>query len=405
MKFERTPQRSSIAIYAFLVIAASIVFASLWINLGAVVGWVGSLFGYVMPVVYGLVLAFLFSPLLRLFDEKLLPKVAHGKLKPGLRRGLALALTYLVVFVVLAALLLLVLPQLIASLQDLIRQISLLVRDVPQLYARLSTWVDGLQHDGNADQILRQLLTQATTSVEGMLSNVGTWLGSLVSGAFSGLTGLASSLSNWGLGIIISIYILSSHERLIAQVHKVMRAVLPERANGEIGVIARDSYRIFSSYLAGAALDASIVGIICILTMTIFGWQYAVLTGVVVALSNMIPFFGPFIGGAIGVLLQLSSNPWHALGFLVFILIMQQVDGNILNPRIVGSNVGLPPLWVVFAILLFGGLMGIVGMLIGVPLFAVLFTIARRVVNLLLQRKSAPTDLREYDTAKNQLPD
>lgn len=404
MKFERTPQNTTKAIYAFLVIAAGIVFASIWMHIGDALAWIGKLIGYVMPVVYGLVLAFLFSPLLRVFDDRLLPKLSRGKLKPGLRRGLALLLTYLVVLIVLATALLLILPQIIASLQELIRQISLLLFDAPQLYEKIYAWVDDLQRDGNANQILQQLVTQTLTSLEGVLSNVGDWLGALVSGALTGLTGLASGVSNWLLGVIISVYMLASHEKLIAQIQKVLRAVLPAKVNREVDLITQDAYRIFSGYLAGAALDACIVGMITFIMMSIFGWKYAVLTGVLVGLSNMVPFFGPFIGAAVGVLLQLSSTPWHALGFLIYILIMQQIDGNILNPRIVGSNVGLPPLWVVFGILLFGGLMGVVGMLIGVPLFAVLFGVARRVVNGLLQRKREPTDLREYDTAKNQLP-
>jgi len=403
VKFERTPQESSKAIYAFLVIAAAIIFASLWIQIGDVLAWIGQVIRYVDPVVYGLVMAFLFSPLLHAFDDKLLPALSRGKLRPGLRRVLSLLLTYLVVLIVVAAALLLILPQVIASLQDLMRRITLLLRDAPQLYDNVYAWVAEFQRDSGTNQILRELLTQVMNSMQGMLANVGEWLGMLVSELFTGLTGLASGITKGLLGLIISVYILAGHEKLLAQAKKALSALLPTRADQEVRLIARETYRIFSGYLAGAALDACIVGTVCFVAMSVFGWKYAVLTAVIIGLCNMVPFFGPFIGGAIGVLLQLSSNPLHALGFLIYFVIAQQLDANILSPRIVGSNVGLPPLWVVFGILLFSGLMGVAGMLVGVPLFAVLFGIARRTVNILLERKSAPTDLHQYDTAKNQL--
>jgi predicted PurR-regulated permease PerM len=397
MKFRRTPQNTTIAIYAFLVIAAGIVFASLWVHVGEALAWIGRMIGYVMPVIYGLVLAFLLSPLFRVFDCKLLPKLFRRKSMPGLRRSLALLFTYVVVLAVLAAALLLILPQIIASLQDLIVQIANLVRDAPLWYNEIYEWMDNYQNDTNTSEILRQVVSQVLNSLQGGLANVGDWLGALVSGFFVGLTGLASGIGNWFLGLILSIYILASQERLTIQTQKVLKAVLSAKVHREINLIARDAYRIFSAYLAGAALDACILGTVCFLVMSIFGWQYAVLTSVIIGVSNMVPFFGPIVGVAIGVILQLSISPLNALGFLVYAITMQQIDANILTPRIVGSSVGLPPLWVIFAILLFGGLMGVVGMLIGVPLFALLFAMARRVVNDLLQRKDASGDLDECE--------
>jgi len=389
MKFERTPKGTTKAIYAFLVLAAVIVFATLWANIGDTLAWFGQLIGYVTPVVYGLVMAFLISPLLRVFDRRLLPFVFGAKIKPGLRRGFALLLTYLVVLIVLGLALLLILPQIIASLQELIRQITLLLRDAPQWYANIYGWIDEVQHDESANAILRDLATQLFNSMQGILANVGEWLGTLVTGALAGLTGFASGLTSGLLGLILSVYVLASHERLLAQAKKVLKAILPTKVNREVNLIGQDAYRIFSGYLAGTALDGCILGTLCFIAMRIFGWQYAVLTAVLVGLSNMIPFFGPFIGIGIGCLLQLAVNPLHALGFLIYAVVMQQVDANIITPRIVGSSVGLPPLWVVFAILLFGGLMGIAGMLIGVPLFALLFSTSRRAVDSLLRRKEA----------------
>ena len=387
MKFERTPRHTTIAIYAFLVLAAAIVFATIWTNIDDALNRISRLIGYVSPVVYGLVLAFLISPLLRVIERKLLPVVFGKKLKPAIRRGLALLLTYVVVLFVLAAALLLILPQIIASIEELIRQIALLLRDAPQWYASIFEWVDEIQHDESANATLRQLVSQFVTITEEALASVVDWLGTLVAEALTGFADLASGLGSWLLGLILSAYVLAGHERMIAQARKVLAAILPAKVNREVIFIAQDAYRIFSGYLAGAALDACILGSACFVAMSLFGWGYPVLTAVLVGLSNMIPFFGPFIGIGIGLMLQLAVNPLHALGFLIYAVAMQQIDANILTPRIVGSSVGLPPLWVVFGILLFGGLMGVAGMLIGVPLFALLFSTSRRAVDALLRRK------------------
>ncbi|MCL1795388.1 MAG: AI-2E family transporter [Clostridia bacterium] len=388
MKFERTTKYTVIAVYAFLVIVAVIIFSSLWAHIGQILTTAGRLIGYVMPVVYGFVLAFLFSPLFRVFDRKLLPKLS-GTIKPGLRRGLALLFTYLVLLTVLAAALLLILPQIIASIQELIVQIARLVGDAPVWYDEIYQLLDNFQRDANASDTLRQLVKQALDTLEGLLAGVGDWLGTLVTGVLSGLTGLASGVGNWLLGFVLSIYILGSHESLAAQTRKVLRSVLPDKASNEIDLIARDAYRIFSGYLAGAALDACILGLACFVVMSLFGLSYSVLTAVIIGVSNMIPFFGPIFGVVVGVVLQLSVSPLNALIFLIYAVAMQQIDANILTPRIVGSSVGLPPLWVIFAILLFGGLLGVVGMLIGVPLFALLFSLVRRGVNELLRRKES----------------
>ena len=346
MKFKRSPQNTTIAIYAFLVIAAAIVFSSIWANIGGVLAAAGRVLSYVMPFIYGLVLAFLLSPLFRVLDVKLLPKIFRGKRKAGLCRGFALLLTYLAVLLILAAVLLLILPQIIAGLQDLIGQITNLLRNAPAWYNEITAWLENYQRDTNASEILQELVSQVLVSLQGMLANVSDWLGTLISGVFVGVTGLASGIGSWLLGLILSAYILASHEKLTAQSKKVLKAVLPEKANDIVLSITRDAYRIFGSYLAGLTLDACILGTICFLAMSIFNWPYAVLTSVLIGVSNMIPFFGPFFGIATGVLLQLAINPLNALGFLIYAVVMQQVDANIFTPRIIGSSVGLPPLWV-----------------------------------------------------------
>ncbi len=404
MKFKPSQEKTAWAIYAFLVVAAAIVFASVWNHLGGIFGWLGQVLGYVMPVIYGFVLAFLFSPILRFFDDRLLARLARGKMKTGLRRVLAILLTYLVVLIVLATVLLMVLPRILTSLQEIARQISGLVRTLPEQYAQASAWIASLEPDSTVSQVTRELLNQVSGALQSALASTGSVLGILASGLANGLAGMMSGVANWAVGVVVSIYILASRERLLAQGKKLLRALLPDKAYVETVDVARDTYRIFSSYLGGAVLDACCVGIVCFICMSLFGWPYAMLISVIIACTNVIPFFGPFIGAIPSLLILLAQNPWFALGFLVFIIVLQQIDGNIIAPRIVGSSIGLPPLLVVFGILFFGGLMGILGMFIGVPLFAVLYALLRRVVNLLLGRKNLPTALSAYASGMNQIP-
>lgn len=403
MRFQRTPERTSAALYMFLVIAAAIAFAGVVTNLGGLLAWVGMIFGYIAPVIYGGIIAFLLTPMMRFFDDKALPALSRGKMKPRVRRVVAILLTMLAVLLILALVLLLVLPRIVASIQDVINRIPAYLRSLQGIYEQAVGLAGTLKLDGEANEILQQILVNINNALRETLSYVGAWLGTLVTDVFAGVAGMVSGIVQGLVGVVISIYLMASRERLFAQVQKVLRAVFPHKANEVLRQIGQDAHRIFNGYLAGAVLDAFCVGVLCFIGMSLFGWEYAMLISVIVGCTNVIPFFGPFIGATPGVLLLLTSNPWHALSFAIFITVLQQIDGNIINPRIVGASIGLPALWVIFGILLFGGLFGVVGMFIGVPLFALVYSVARRLLQYLLIRKGLSVELRDYQTEKNQL--
>ena len=218
-------------------------------------------------------------------------------------------------------------------------------------------------------------------------------------------TKVVSSVIEVVMGIIISVYMLSDKEKLIAQTKKVLSALLPERALREVIQVAHDSNQKFSGFITGKIIDSTIIGILCAVGMLIFRMPFVALVSLIVGITNVIPYFGPIIGAVPGVILVLiGGDLMQALFFAIFVLALQQFDGNILGPAILGQSTGLSAMWVVFAILLFGGLYGFVGMIIGVPLLAVIFGVLRGIVNALLRKKGLSTDSRDYASSQHPYP-
>ncbi len=199
------------------------------------------------------------------------------------------------------------------------------------------------------------------------------------------------------IGIMVSVYILFSREKFSAQTKKVIYAVMkPERANMTLH-IARKSNQIFGGFIIGKIIDSAIIGVLCFLGMTILDMPYVVLVSVVVGVTNVIPFFGPYIGAIPSTILIMLDSPIKGLYFILFILFLQQLDGNVIGPKILGDSTGLSSFWVIFSIILGGGLFGFVGMVLGVPTFAVIYYIVRTWINQKLEHKKLPVQSEKYD--------
>jgi len=217
----------------------------------------------------------------------------------------------------------------------------------------------------------------------------------------SGLISIFKVLLNIVVGLIVSVYLLFSKETFVGQFKKLTYALFkPKRANIIIET-ARKSNEIFGGFISGKILDSTIIGIICYIVLLIMKMPYAVLVSVIVGVTNVIPFFGPFIGAVPGFIIIVLANPLQGLYFLIVIFILQQVDGNIIGPAILGDSTGLSAFWVLFSILFFGGFWGIAGMLIGCPLFAVIYTIIKDFVNYCLKRRKLSTDTQTYIDLKS----
>lgn len=350
-----------------------------------------------MPILDGLALAYLLSFLLNAIEKKLLYPLAvklkcrfSDKTKKVIR-NIGVFLTAVIFLLLLYSMIRMIVPQLLISIQ------SILLR-VPSYFNKISLWLAGtlknypeiekLTIDYWAD-IEEWLTTQALPTVQKMISQASN---SLLGGVWTILVGTWDFI----LGFIISLYLLSGKERFCAQSKKVIYAFLNEdRANTFLNNL-RFTHKTFGGFLTGKILDSIIIGILCYAGMRIFKFPYALLISVIVGITNVIPFFGPYLGAVPSAIIIFMISPIKALYFLIFVLVLQQFDGNVLGPKILGDSTGLSSFWVIFSITIFGGMLGILGMFIGVPLFAVIYAAFKTVVNQKLEKKGLTPETTFY---------
>jgi predicted PurR-regulated permease PerM len=210
--------------------------------------------------------------------------------------------------------------------------------------------------------------------------------------------GIVKALWNFIIGFIISIYLLGSKEKFAGQAKKITYAIFDRKAGNELITNFRFIHSTFIGFIGGKIVDSAIIGVICFICTSVIGTPYALLVSVIVGVTNVIPFFGPYIGGIPATLLVLMVEPKQALYFVILIIVIQTFDGNILGPKILGDSTGLSGFWVIFAITIFGGLFGILGMICGVPIFAVIYAGFKSFINKRLIKKNLPTQIQPYMT-------
>jgi predicted PurR-regulated permease PerM len=325
------------------------------------------------------------GPLGRLLPQR--PKQAQG-----LAKGISIFASLVFALLLIWALIAMVLPQLIDS-------IAMIVRNMPSYYNTLSKWVMDLIDDNlEMANLTEDIMNEVYSYLSSFLKNtVLPGLQTAVASLTSSVVGMAKGLLNLVIGVIISVYLLSGRGHLLAQAKKTCYAVLGKRRGGYLCNVCTYANRVFGSFIGGKLLDSLIIGILCFLGLSILDMPYTMLISIIVGVTNIIPFFGPYLGAIPSALLLLVIDPMEALYFIIFILVLQQIDGNIIGPVILGDATGLGSLWVVVAILVFGGLFGIFGMVIGVPLFAVLYKIASELINKLLEERGLSTATADYE--------
>lgn len=323
-------------------------------HLDLVRGTLGGFARIVSPFIGGFVMAYLLDGPVRFFEKKL-----------RIRRSFAIVLTYVLAIVLVAVLLSFVIPQLVQS-------VMALVDNAGGYLNGLNAFVQDLSKQFKLDEELldtmmlsyKDLVQQAANLLKSVLPQLLNYSMAVGSGVISALTAL-----------IASIYMLVGKDRLLAQLRKVVYAFLPlPRAQRVLGVCSHANH-IFTGFINGKIIDSAIIGVICFVCTSLFGIQFALLISVVVGVTNIIPFFGPFIGAVPCIMILLMVNPIQALEFGIFVIVLQQFDGNILGPKILGDSTGLSAIWVLVAIIVGGGLFGFVGMVVGVPTFAVLYSL------------------------------
>lgn len=355
-----------------------------------------------MPVTMGLVIAYLLTPSVNFLEQKILfPicrkfKIKEKKMPKKLIRGISIALTMVLVFFVFYALIAMLISQIVPSIQSIVNNFDGYVRNVTK-------WMNELPVENEELYgYLMTLFAKMTVELENWLKDTANVLGrsgEIIKSLSISLLGFLSTTWNMIIGFIISIYVLANKEVFVSQAKKIIYALFDTTHANCILDSMKYTHRVFGGYISGKILDSLLVGVVCFIGTSIMKTPYAALVSVIVGITNIIPFFGPYLGAipsAILILIVDLTNPLNAVYFLLFILVLQQVDGNFIEPMIVGDSTGLSGFWVIFSIIIFGGIFGIPGMILGVPVFALAYSAIKGLVNSALRKKNMPTQTALY---------
>lgn len=339
----------------------------------SVASFLGKIWSTLSPFIWGFAIAFILVPIRRTAEEKWLK---NTKLKPKAKRRAAVAIAFVIFAAVLVLFFSILTPQIISSAKTLVDSMDSYLKTAED-------WANGLnansQYGELFDSIMNSVLNAVKKAVDGSSGLIATLLSYSVS--------VVKGIGNFFIGMIVAIYLLADQERWKRQLKQVTYSIWSKDHADYLAYVGRLTIRMLNSFIFGKALDSLIIGIACGIVCGIMQMPYTPLIAFVVGLTNMIPVFGPFLGAIPCIFILLIISPYKAVEFGIFILILQQIDGNILGPRILGDSVGLPALWVMFAIILGGSLFGVLGMFLGVPLFSVIYVLVRDHVNNRLRSK------------------
>ena len=359
----------------FGAISLSIIFFFLIYRFDGFGSAISTLTGILMPFIYGAVIAYLLKPVCNTI-EGFLRRFIPERMK-GLVSALSVALTILFGLLLIYALCMMIIPQLITS-------VTALYYTAQRNLAKFVQWANHVEFIENNEQIMNMLNsaydTLSTNIDELIKTKLLPSMQNIVSGAAIGVLNVVTVAKNLVIGIIVAVYMLASRKRFTQQVKLIFYSVFKPRWAQLIIEEIQYADKMFGGFINGKIMDSAIIGVLCYIGCLIFKFPSALLVSVIIGVTNVIPFFGPFIGAIPATLLILIQNPIKALWFILFVLVLQQLDGNIIGPKILGNTTGLSSFWVLFAILLFGGLWGFVGMIIGVPLFAVIYDVIKKLV-------------------------
>ncbi len=379
---------------AFFVVLGGFVSYYIIFHLSSLSSTLKNIFSILMPIIDGLVLAYLLAPLVNAVERSLL-KPAFELLKisekRSQRRFLSIFITYAVVIWVIYEFFSIVIPQIRNSILTIIDQF-------PSYVNTLTIWISKLLNDHPAiEKNVMDLINKSSISLEEFINTeVIPQLNNLIMVVSMSVYSIFKEFWNLIIGFVISIYLLASKELFAAQAKKIIYAFLSlERANRFISN-ARFANKTFGGFFVGKILDSIIIGFLCFAVTSIIGTPFCVLISVIIGVTNIIPFFGPFLGAIPSILLILFVDPLQAVYFVIFVIILQQVDGNIIGPKILGSSTGLSSFWVIFSITLFGGIWGIFGMIVGVPIFAILFAFMKSLVESRLASRNLSPETKNY---------
>lgn len=395
-KKEEWKKYSAKALLVFFIIAAAILFSFAIFNMDQIISFIKTVFDVLQPVWIGIVIAYLLNPITNFMERKgaqLLRKTKWKKISHSQIRMVSVMITEIFAIVILIGIASIMFPELIYSL-------GTFIRSLPEYANQVAELLETVTQDSDSQWVvfLEKLLNDGSREVsdwinEGVLQN----LENVLSYFTTSVIGIAKMLLNMMIGVIISIYLLVSKQQFVGQGKKVLYAIFYEHQANSILEVVRKSHSIFSGFISGKLVDSLIIGVICFVGMTFMKMPYIPLVSGLVGVTNVIPFFGPYLGAIPSVLLIMLVSPGKGIMFLIFIIILQQLDGNVIGPKILGSSTGLSAFWVIFAILIGSGLFGIVGMIAGVPVFAVIYYLVKTWLEYNLRKRNLPIESEKYE--------
>lgn len=376
---------------AFSVLVGIIIIFFSFYRINYIIAFFDKIFRLLSPLIYGLVLAYILNPLVKFLDQKVFSKIIKSK-KKKLTRSLALTATTIIFIGIIVASISFLIPEVIKSIEMLISNFDIYLENSKTFLLGIFSKRESISAFivNNYDSINKFVTNWIN---EGFLND-------MVVHVSNSIWGIVLFVYNLIVGYIISVYILYDKEKFKAQTKKLLYTIFDvERVNVIVDNI-RYTDRVFLDFFVGKLIDSLIVGIICFICLAIFDMPYALLIAIIVGITNIIPYFGPFIGAIPSAVLIFVVSPSKVVGFIIFITVLQQIDGNILGPKILGSKTGLSSFWVLLSLLIFGGLFGIIGMIIGVPILSILYSFVNGLAKKRLSSKKLPTESKDYENLK-----
>lgn len=390
MKINWNEKYNTISVYTILTFAACILVYAIIFNFTIIGEIAKKICSVISPIIWGLVIAYLLNPIM-MWTEKRLKKLTERK-KPRckLNRILSVIITMIIFLTMLSALCAIVIPQVTDSIMGIFTNINTYINNfekwLSEIFAKYPEILSKLYSQ------IENLETTLMDSVNKIMPQIGDIMKKITDSTLSFIL----AIKDFIIGIIVAIYFLCDKEHFQAQMKKITCAFLPPRASSGFLNVCTQVNVSMSGFISGKIVDSIIIGCLCFICMTIMKLEFAVLISVLVGITNIIPFFGPIIGAVPSAILLLVSTPKHVIPFLILILIIQQLDGNIIGPKILGQSTGLSAFWVLFSILVGGGLFGFAGMILGVPIFAVIYSLINEYVTYMLEKRKLSTDTLDY---------
>lgn len=390
MKINWNSKYTTISVYTILTFTVCILIYAVLFNFTVIGDFIRKMIKILAPIIWGIVIAYLVNPIMKWIEKRLSKVIEKNKPHFKITRILSLSFAMIVFLAVISALGAIILPQVIESITTIINNISTYINNFEK-------WIDSfLVKYPELLTIVSDQIDNIEKAAMEFANNIAPKLGDIMMKITDSTLSFIVAVKDVLIGIIVAVYLLYGKEHFQAQMKKMVYGILPSKITETILRVCAQTNSSISGFISGKIVDSIIIGCLCFICMTVMKFDFIVLISVIVGVTNVIPFFGPFIGAIPSALLLLVAAPKQVIPFLILILIIQQLDGNVIGPKILGQTTGISAFWVLFSILVGGGLFGFAGMILGVPVFAVLYSLLNEFIAYRLEGRDMSSDTNDY---------